>query len=161
MGTASINQLSDNRPAGPALDSNFGAYDIGFDAAWELDVWGKFRRAVESSDASLDASVEEIKLKRFQKNQEISEQKSNQFETQRNIDRNENDLIHLRKEIKRLSEESAELKAARVQLEEKGLVVSGTSPKLRPSSRMWAHFRSSSHGTWSLGPTCTFSAPKS
>jgi len=67
----------------------------------------------------LDASVEEIKLKRWQKNQEISAQKSNQFETQRNIDRSENDLLHLRKEIKRLSEESAELKTARVHLEEK------------------------------------------
>ena len=67
----------------------------------------------------LDASIEEIKLKRWQKNQEISEQKSNQFETQRNIDRHENDLVHLRKEIKRLSEESVELKAARAQLEEK------------------------------------------
>ncbi len=67
----------------------------------------------------LDASVEEIKLKRWQKNQEISEQKSNQFETQRNIDRYENDLVHLRQEIKRLSEESVELKAARAQLEEK------------------------------------------
>jgi len=67
----------------------------------------------------LDASVEEIKLKRWQKNQEISEQKSNQFETQRNIDRCENDLVHLRKEIKRLAEESTELKAARAHLEEK------------------------------------------
>ncbi|MCK4984637.1 MAG: hypothetical protein KAS40_03910, partial [Desulfobacterales bacterium] len=59
------------------------------------------------------------KLKRWQKNQEISEQKSNQFETQRNIDRYENDLVHLRTEIKRLSEESVELNAARAQLEEK------------------------------------------
>ena len=67
----------------------------------------------------LDASIEEIKLKRWQKNQEISEQKSNQFETQRNIDRYENDLVHLRTEIKRLSEESVELNAARAQLEEK------------------------------------------
>ncbi|MGD9044585.1 MAG: chromosome segregation protein SMC [Desulfobacterales bacterium] len=67
----------------------------------------------------LDASVEEIKLKRWQKNQEISEQKSNQFETQRNIDRIENDLVHLRKEIERLSQESGELKTARVDLEEK------------------------------------------
>jgi chromosome segregation protein len=67
----------------------------------------------------LDASVEEIKLKRWQKNQEISEQKSNQFETQRNIDRCENDLVHLRKEIKRLAEESTELGAARAHLEEK------------------------------------------
>ncbi len=67
----------------------------------------------------LDASVEEIKLKRWQKNQEISEQKSDQYETQRNIDRTENDRVHLRSEVKRLSEESAELTAVRVDLEEK------------------------------------------
>ncbi|MGD9229159.1 MAG: chromosome segregation protein SMC, partial [Desulfobacterales bacterium] len=67
----------------------------------------------------LDASVEEIKLKRWQKNQEISEQKSNQFETQRNIDRVENDLVHLRQEIERLSRESLELNTVRVDLEEK------------------------------------------
>ncbi|MGD8961698.1 MAG: chromosome segregation protein SMC [Desulfobacterales bacterium] len=67
----------------------------------------------------LDATVEEIKLKRWQKNQEISEQKSNQYETQRNIDRIENDRVHLRSEVKRLSEESSELKAIRTDLEEK------------------------------------------
>jgi chromosome segregation protein len=67
----------------------------------------------------LDALVEEIKLKRWQKNQEISEQKSNQFETQRNIDRMENDRVHLNQEIKRLSEESVELDSARVDLEQK------------------------------------------
>ena len=32
---------------------------IGFSANWELDFWGKFRRAIESSDASLLASVAE------------------------------------------------------------------------------------------------------
>ena len=31
----------------------------------------------------------------------------------------------------------------------------GTSPKLRPSKRMYAHLRSSSHGTWSDGPMWT------
>ena len=31
-------------------------------------------------------------------------------------------------------------------------IVRGTSPKLRPSRRIIAHLRSSSHGTWSLGP---------
>jgi chromosome segregation protein len=67
----------------------------------------------------LDALVEEIKLKRWRKNQELSEQKSNQFEIQRNIDRKENDLVHLRKEIERLSQESIELKAARVDVEDK------------------------------------------
>ena len=67
----------------------------------------------------LDALVEEIKLKRWQKNQEISEQKSNQFETQRNVDRMENDRVHLHQEIQRLSEESAELDSARIDLEQK------------------------------------------
>jgi NodT family efflux transporter outer membrane factor (OMF) lipoprotein len=32
-------------------------YDVGFDAAWELDVWGRLRRNVESADAILDASL--------------------------------------------------------------------------------------------------------
>ncbi len=37
-------------------DYNDGS--IGFDAAWEFDVWGRFRRAVEAADAALDAQVE-------------------------------------------------------------------------------------------------------
>jgi NodT family efflux transporter outer membrane factor (OMF) lipoprotein len=32
---------------------------LGFAAAWELDFWGKFRRNIESADASLDATVED------------------------------------------------------------------------------------------------------
>ena len=34
--------------------------------------------------------------------------------------------------------------------------LSGTSPKAWPSSRICAHLRSSSHGTWSLGPMWMF-----
>ena len=30
---------------------------LGFDATWELDFWGKFRRSIESADASLEATV--------------------------------------------------------------------------------------------------------
>lgn len=30
---------------------------FGFDAAWELDFWGKFRRSIQSSDASLMADI--------------------------------------------------------------------------------------------------------
>lgn len=33
-------------------------WSAGFDAAWELDFWGRFRRAVEAADARLDAQVE-------------------------------------------------------------------------------------------------------
>jgi NodT family efflux transporter outer membrane factor (OMF) lipoprotein len=36
----------------------YSQYDLGFASAWEIDFWGRFRRAVESADASLNASVE-------------------------------------------------------------------------------------------------------
>lgn len=36
----------------------FGQWDYGFGLAWELDFWGRFRRAIEAADDSLDASVE-------------------------------------------------------------------------------------------------------
>ena len=41
----------------PLTDKYFNAAAAGFDAAWELDFWGKFRRGVESADANLLASV--------------------------------------------------------------------------------------------------------
>lgn len=36
----------------------FDLFQGGFDASWELDLWGRVRRAVESADANVDASVE-------------------------------------------------------------------------------------------------------
>jgi len=36
----------------------FSTWTLGFSMDWELDFWGRFRRAVESADAQLDASVE-------------------------------------------------------------------------------------------------------
>jgi NodT family efflux transporter outer membrane factor (OMF) lipoprotein len=36
----------------------FGQWDYGFGASWELDFWGRFRRAIESANDQLDASVE-------------------------------------------------------------------------------------------------------
>jgi outer membrane protein TolC len=43
----------------PSLDDNnsFWFTHFGFGASWELDLWGKFRRAIESADANLMASV--------------------------------------------------------------------------------------------------------
>jgi NodT family efflux transporter outer membrane factor (OMF) lipoprotein len=41
-----------------APEKSFGLWDKGFNLAWELDVWGRFRRAIEAADAELDASVE-------------------------------------------------------------------------------------------------------
>ncbi len=40
------------------LPSTVNAWATGFNASWELDFWGRFRRLVEAGDATLDASVE-------------------------------------------------------------------------------------------------------
>jgi NodT family efflux transporter outer membrane factor (OMF) lipoprotein len=36
----------------------FDQWQLGFGATWELDFWGRYRRAIEAADADLDASVE-------------------------------------------------------------------------------------------------------
>ena len=55
-GDLSNNKLSTSTDT-PFIDSNFNALRLGFDAAWELDIWGKFRRSVQSGVANLEASV--------------------------------------------------------------------------------------------------------
>jgi NodT family efflux transporter outer membrane factor (OMF) lipoprotein len=57
LGSAQLNQISENAPNVAAADRYYSTYDIGLDAAWELDVWGKFRRAVQTGVASLEASI--------------------------------------------------------------------------------------------------------
>ena len=37
---------------------NFSNWNTGFRAAWELDVWGRYRRAIEAADSQVDATVE-------------------------------------------------------------------------------------------------------
>jgi NodT family efflux transporter outer membrane factor (OMF) lipoprotein len=45
--------------APPATSSpSFNAYTAGFAASWEIDLWGRIRRSVESGKARLDASAE-------------------------------------------------------------------------------------------------------
>ena len=39
------------------IDNHFGEFQLGFDAAWELDIWGKYRRGVEAEKASVLASM--------------------------------------------------------------------------------------------------------
>jgi len=51
-----ISSQNVNIPVG--LPRFFSLWDGGFNLAWEIDFWGRFRRAVESADARLDASVE-------------------------------------------------------------------------------------------------------
>ncbi len=38
-------------------DQSLGSYQLGFNLAWELDFWGRFRRGIESADAAFFASI--------------------------------------------------------------------------------------------------------
>lgn len=46
-------------PIGDVGGQPFDLYDIGFDASWEIDVFGGLRRSVEAADAELAASIED------------------------------------------------------------------------------------------------------
>jgi NodT family efflux transporter outer membrane factor (OMF) lipoprotein len=56
-GSATAVEISDNAPNALAADKFYYDYQLGFDAAWELDFWGRFRRGVESARASYLASI--------------------------------------------------------------------------------------------------------
>lgn len=44
-------------PENTGITANYWQYSLGASAAWEIDFWGRFRRGVESADASFMASV--------------------------------------------------------------------------------------------------------
>jgi NodT family efflux transporter outer membrane factor (OMF) lipoprotein len=45
--------------SGISFPREFSVWNFGTQFAWELDFWGRFRRAIEAADAQLDASVED------------------------------------------------------------------------------------------------------
>jgi NodT family efflux transporter outer membrane factor (OMF) lipoprotein len=49
--------LSENISKIGNLPRNYASYNMGFDASWELDLWGKYRRGIESEANNLVASV--------------------------------------------------------------------------------------------------------
>jgi len=60
----SYNRLSKKAPpynafSIPGFPWEFDLYQAGFDASWEIDVFGRVRREVQAADASVGASVEE------------------------------------------------------------------------------------------------------
>ncbi len=57
-GSLQYQRLSDRSPSAVFFPNiQYAQSQIGLTAAWELDFWGKFRRAVESADAALLAAV--------------------------------------------------------------------------------------------------------
>ena len=61
VGSASRSEPSDNGVLGDLAPDGFEAgnlFEVGVGASWELDVFGRIRRTVESADAALEADIE-------------------------------------------------------------------------------------------------------
>lgn len=60
-GSATENVLSENGqlPVAeiPGFEREFSLFDLGFDASWELDFWGRNRRQAEAAEARADAAL--------------------------------------------------------------------------------------------------------
>ncbi|MDH0615400.1 MULTISPECIES: efflux transporter outer membrane subunit [unclassified Agrobacterium] len=61
-GAATANRVSENGqlPVAnvPGFDPQFSLFDFGFDASWEIDLWGRTRRSIEAADARAEAIQE-------------------------------------------------------------------------------------------------------
>jgi NodT family efflux transporter outer membrane factor (OMF) lipoprotein len=55
-----LTQLVGAPPTGGAGPSYVNLFTTGFNASWELDFWGRYRRTVESANADVGASVEGV-----------------------------------------------------------------------------------------------------
>lgn len=49
--------VSDHAANSALADKHFGEYQVGFDAMWELDFWGKYRRGIRAANATYLATV--------------------------------------------------------------------------------------------------------
>jgi len=62
LGSATEQQISDNGelPVNeiPHFNRRFSLYDVGFDASWEIDLWGGTRRTVEAAQRRAEAAAE-------------------------------------------------------------------------------------------------------
>lgn len=56
FGSVAANQLSNSGPEALG-DRSFNTAEVGLQAAWELDFWGKFRRGIEAADAEVLLTV--------------------------------------------------------------------------------------------------------
>jgi NodT family efflux transporter outer membrane factor (OMF) lipoprotein len=61
-GSANTNEISGNGEIPiqhiPGFSRTFDLYDVGFDASWEIDLWGRVARGVQASNARSEAALE-------------------------------------------------------------------------------------------------------
>lgn len=59
IGSATAVGISEHQANIPGFDRSFWDYQVGFDAAWELDFWGKFRKDVQAATGAYLATEAE------------------------------------------------------------------------------------------------------
>ncbi len=47
-------------PPGTPIGNAYSDWTAGFNLSWELDLWGRFRRNIESANATLDSSIDNL-----------------------------------------------------------------------------------------------------
>src|SRR5690606_10034410 len=57
MGAYAHGQITENLNV--PVPSSFNIWATGFNASWELDFWGRYRRSIESANATWQSSVEQ------------------------------------------------------------------------------------------------------
>jgi NodT family efflux transporter outer membrane factor (OMF) lipoprotein len=83
---------SSSAPSSSSIFAPFNLFQYGFDASWEIDFWGRARRAVESSEASLQASAESQRNTLLQALAEVARDYIQLRGVQRNIEITERNL---------------------------------------------------------------------
>ena len=66
-------QLSENgnQIGVPGLGNSFDLFQRGYNASWEIDLWGKIRRQIESTDAQVGVSIEDWNDMRLSLNADV------------------------------------------------------------------------------------------
>ncbi len=75
-GSATRNRVSENGeiPIGriPGFSRDLNLFDIGFDASWEIDLWGRVRRTVEGAQARAEATEADMRATRLSLHAEVA-----------------------------------------------------------------------------------------
>jgi NodT family efflux transporter outer membrane factor (OMF) lipoprotein len=73
IGVSGIQQSPTSQSHNPKTTNAFSQYSLPIDVSWELDVWGRIRRSVESNEASAQASAADVEGARLSARAEVAQ----------------------------------------------------------------------------------------
>ena len=73
IGVSGIQQSPTSQSRNPKTNNAFSEYSLPIDVSWELDVWGRIRRSVESNEASAQASAADLVAARLSARAEVAQ----------------------------------------------------------------------------------------